>query len=56
MSQDYVIEVPGQYPKRCVFRLFGEGGQARHSPAEGGEGSESRKILRALAGQVKGDE
>ena len=24
MSQDYVIEVPGQYPKRCVFRLFGE--------------------------------
>ena len=24
MSQDYVIEVPGQYPKRCVFRIFGE--------------------------------
>ena len=24
MSQDYVIEVPGQYPKRCVFRVFGE--------------------------------
>lgn len=24
MSQDYVIEVPGQYPKRCVFKLFGE--------------------------------
>lgn len=24
MSQDYVIEVPGQYPRRCVFRLFGE--------------------------------
>ena len=23
MSQDYVIEVPGQYPKRCVFRIFG---------------------------------
>ena len=24
MSQDYVIEVPGQYPKKCVFKLFGE--------------------------------
>lgn len=24
MSQEYVIEVPGQYPKRCVFRIFGE--------------------------------
>ena len=24
MSQDYVIEVPGSYPKRCVFRVFGE--------------------------------
>ena len=24
MSQDYVIEVPGQYPKKCVFRVFGE--------------------------------
>jgi hypothetical protein len=24
MSQDYVIEIPGQYPKRCVFRIFGE--------------------------------
>jgi len=24
MSQDYVIEVPDQYPKRCVFKLFGE--------------------------------
>jgi hypothetical protein len=24
MSQDYVIEVPGTYPKRCVFRIFGE--------------------------------
>ena len=24
MSQDYVIEVPGQFPRRCVFRLFGE--------------------------------
>ena len=24
MSQDYVIEVPGQYPKKCVFRIFGE--------------------------------
>ena len=21
MSQEYVIEVPGQYPKRCVFRV-----------------------------------
>ena len=24
MSQDYVIEVPGQYPKKCVFRVLGE--------------------------------
>jgi len=24
MSQDYVIEVPGQYPRRCLFRIFGE--------------------------------
>lgn len=24
MTQEYVIEVPGQYPKRCVFNLFGE--------------------------------
>ena len=24
MSQEYVIEVPGQYPRRCVFRIFGE--------------------------------
>ncbi len=24
MSQEYVIEVPGQFPRRCVFRLFGE--------------------------------
>lgn len=24
MSQEYVIEVPGQYPKKCVFRIFGE--------------------------------
>lgn len=24
MSQEYVIEVPGQYPRKCVFRLFGE--------------------------------
>ena len=24
MSQEYVLEVPGQYPKKCVFRLFGE--------------------------------
>jgi len=23
-SQDYVVEVPGQYPRRCVFRVFGE--------------------------------
>ena len=23
-SQEYVIEVPGQYPKKCVFRVFGE--------------------------------
>ena len=24
MSQEYVIEVPGQYPKKCMFRIFGE--------------------------------
>lgn len=24
MSQDYVLEVPGQYPKKMVFRIFGE--------------------------------
>jgi hypothetical protein len=24
MSQEYVIEVPGQYPKKMVFRIFGE--------------------------------
>ena len=24
MSQDYVIEVPGQYPRKCMFRIFGE--------------------------------
>lgn len=24
MSQEYVIEVPGQYSRKCVFRLFGE--------------------------------
>ena len=24
MSQEYVIEVPGQYTRRCMFRLFGE--------------------------------
>ena len=24
MSQEYVIEVPGQYPRKCLFRLFGE--------------------------------
>ena len=24
MTQEYVIEVPGQYPKRCLFNLFGE--------------------------------
>ena len=23
-TQDYVIEVPGQYPKKCVFSIFGE--------------------------------
>lgn len=23
-SQDYVIEVPGQYPHRCTFKIFGE--------------------------------
>ena len=24
MSQDYVIEVPGQYPRKCLFSIFGE--------------------------------
>jgi len=24
MSQEYVIEVPGQYPRKTVFRVFGE--------------------------------
>ena len=24
MNQEYVIEIPGQYPKRCVFSIFGE--------------------------------
>ena len=24
MSQEYVIEVPGQYPRKCLFRVFGE--------------------------------
>ena len=24
MSQDYVIEVPGQYPRKMLFRVFGE--------------------------------
>lgn len=24
MTQEYVIEVPGQYPKKCVFGIFGE--------------------------------
>ena len=24
MMQGYVIEVPGQYPRRCVFSVFGE--------------------------------
>ena len=24
MTQEYVIEIPGQYPKRCLFNIFGE--------------------------------
>lgn len=24
MTQEYVIEVPGQYPRKCVFNIFGE--------------------------------
>ena len=24
MTQEYVIEVPGQYPKKCAFSVFGE--------------------------------
>ena len=23
-TQEYVLEVPGQYPKRCMFNVFGE--------------------------------
>ena len=23
-TQEYVLEVPGQYPRRCVFNIFGE--------------------------------
>ena len=24
MTQEYVMEVPGQFPKRCLFSIFGE--------------------------------
>jgi len=24
MVQEYVVEIPGQYPKRCMFTVFGE--------------------------------
>ena len=24
MKQEYVLEVPGQYPRRCAFTVFGE--------------------------------
>lgn len=24
MTQEFVMEVPGQFPKRCVFSIFGE--------------------------------
>lgn len=24
MNQEYVIDVPGQYPKKCVFKVIGE--------------------------------
>ena len=24
MIQEYVIEVPGQYPRRCIFTVYGE--------------------------------
>lgn len=24
MSQEYVLEVPGNYPRRCCFKIFGE--------------------------------
>ena len=24
MTQEYIIEVPGQFPKRCAFSVFGE--------------------------------
>ena len=23
-TQEYVLEIPGQYPKRCLFNVFGE--------------------------------
>ena len=24
MSQEYVMEIPGQYPRHCMFTVFGE--------------------------------
>ena len=36
MVQEYVIEVPGQYPRSCVFTVFGED-QIPQSPITGSE-------------------
>lgn len=35
MSQEYVIEVPGMYPKRVCFRIFGEDRIKQFALAEG---------------------
>ncbi len=35
-TQDFVIEVPGQYPKRCCLTIFGED-RINHFNVQGGE-------------------
>ena len=35
MTQEYVLEVPGQYPKRCLFNIFGEDRIKQFIPAPG---------------------
>lgn len=37
MSQEYVIEVPGQYPRKMLFRLFGEDRIKQHNIQAGEE-------------------
>ena len=36
MVQEYVIEVPGQFPKRCMFTIFGED-RIKHFNIQNGE-------------------